>query len=121
MVKINLDLMEKIKLKIFSDNKFASLIKLEVAKSFFICITFLYFLTYLFVLWWFKLDITAKILFFIYPLFAFSIIAFLYEICMYIFTIYTEKSELIKYILIPVFFIIYLFILATHLWIKIIS
>lgn len=112
-----LNLFKKIKLKIFWDNNiFYILIKLNISKIFFIFSAFFYFLMYLFVLWWFKLEITSKILFFIYPIFIFSTLIMLYNIIMMFIIINFEKLLILKYFIWIIIFFIYIFIILTHLW-----
>lgn len=118
MLKINSDLLSKIKDKFDSDKNTYAKIKLEVSKIFFVLMASLYFFFYLSTIAWFQVDIFSKLLYSIYPVFLFSVFALLYDTIIYWTRLYEEKVNTIKIPLIITFTIIYLILLAIFLGLK---
>lgn len=117
MVKINSDLINKIRQKIAAENSFYVQIKLEISKVFFIFVASFYFFTYLWVLAWFEISYTSKILFIIYPIFLLSTFTVIYDLCSYGITLYSEKSSM-KYLVLAILTITYWYLILRYLWFK---
>ncbi len=115
MEKINSNLLSSIKQKLFGDPIFLAKTRLSIAKTVFIFVAFLYFSVYLFIIWWYQITIMNQILFFLYPLFAFSTIALLYNIIRYTITIYFEKTTRLTYVVFALLAIIYIVLLIAHI------
>ncbi|MDD2487271.1 MAG: hypothetical protein PHS92_02795 [Candidatus Gracilibacteria bacterium] len=118
MMKINSDLINKIKQKIASENSFYISIKLEISKIFFIFVTTLYFFLYLGVLAGFQIEYTSKLLFITYPIFLLSTFTFLYDLCSYGLALYSENKS-IKYVILSILTVTYGFLVFIHLGFKI--
>ncbi|MCK9272717.1 hypothetical protein M0P65_04180 [Candidatus Gracilibacteria bacterium] len=119
MIKSNSNLLEKIKNKLFSGENFYVGLKLEISKTFFIFIAFLYFLSYISVLGGLFPEYFSQILFVIYPVFVFSVFALLFDIGNYMISVYS-LNKLLKYIILAILVLIYIFLILTHLGLKLI-
>lgn len=119
MIKSNSNLLEKIKNKLYGDQNFYVWLKLEISKTLFIFVAFLYFLSYISVLGGLFPEYFSKILFVIYPVFVFSVFALLYDIWNYMIEIYS-LNKILKYIMLTILVLVYVFLLLTHLWLKLI-
>ena len=60
-------------------------------------------------------EYTAKIAFFLYPIFVFSCLALLYNLCSYAIVVYLEKFLFLRYVAFVFCSIVFLTILGIHL------
>ncbi|HBB27470.1 TPA: hypothetical protein DCZ36_03165 [Candidatus Gracilibacteria bacterium] len=88
---------------------------LGIAKNLFILSAFLYFFALLMTIGGSFIDYAAKGTFFLYPVFVFSCLALLYNICSYGIVIYLEKYLFLRYIVFILCSIIFLFIVSIHI------
>ncbi len=119
--------MDKIKDKSTKDSFFAfrdslfglplerALLHINIAKNFFIFTAFLYFFAILMTISGSYVQISALIVFFLYPLFVFSILALLYNICAYGIVVYLEKYLFLRYIIMFICFCMFLLIVSVHI------
>ncbi|MDD5377291.1 MAG: hypothetical protein PHH16_04200 [Candidatus Gracilibacteria bacterium] len=88
---------------------------LGIAKNLFIFSAFSYFFVLLMAIGGSFVEYTSRISFFLYPLFVFSSLALLYNICSYGIVIYLEKYLFLRYIIFTSCSIAFLFIISVHL------
>lgn len=119
MIKINWNLIEKIKSALYKDDISYSRIKIEISKIFFALIATIYFFLYVSVLAWFYIEYTAKFLYSFYFVFLFWVFVLLYDLIVYWLAIYLPDLLKTKYIFLIILSIFYLIIISTHLWFKI--
>ncbi|EKE27813.1 MAG: hypothetical protein ACD_3C00146G0012 [uncultured bacterium (gcode 4)] len=119
MVKINANLLSKIKDKFSSDENAYIRIKLDISKAFFAISASLYFFFYLSTIAWFQVDLFWKLLVWIFPIFLFSIVALAYDLVIYLLNTYSDKANKMKIPLIVILWLIYCTILAIYLGLKI--
>jgi len=119
MLKINSELFSRIKDKFNSDKNIYAKIKLETSKIFFALMVTLYFWFYLCTIAWFQPELFAKLLYWIYPVFLFSIFTLIYDVIIYGTSIHYKES--VNATKIPLFIalaVIYLWFIAVYLWLK---
>lgn len=121
MEKSNPNLFENIRQKLFGDATLLVSVRLSIAKTIFILLAFLYFFSYLLVIGGFHTEIFNVVVFYLYPLFAFSTIALIYNIIRYAVVIYVEKISGILTIVIILLTLVYLWLIATHVGMTITS
>lgn len=88
---------------------------LSVAKNLFILTAFLYFFTLLMTIGGLYPEYTATLAFFLYPVFVFSCLALVYNICSYGIVIYLEQYLFLRYIVFALCTIILLVIVSIHI------
>lgn len=118
MTKINSDLFSRIKNKFLEDNNAYIKSKLEISKWFFSFIVLVYFFLYLSTIAGFLLDITPKLLAWIYPVFLFSIFALLYDLIIYALYRNSEKVNIYKIPIIAIFVILFIIMVAISFGLK---
>jgi len=114
MEKSNPKLFENIRQKLFGDATLLVNVRLSIAKTLFILLAFLYFFAYLFVIGGYQVDLFRVIVFYIYPLFAFSAIALLYNVIRYAVTIYLENAKFLITLTIILLTLAYIWLIAVH-------
>lgn len=114
MEKSNPNLFESIRQKLFGDATLLVNVRLSVAKTLFIFLAFVYFFAYLFVIGGYNVEFFRVVVFYLYPLFAFSTIALLYNIIRYAIVIYLDTANFLIVISAAILSIIYIWLIATH-------
>ncbi|MDD5197654.1 MAG: hypothetical protein PHN60_02220 [Candidatus Gracilibacteria bacterium] len=88
---------------------------LGIAKNFFTLSAFLYFFALLMTIGGSFIDYAAKGVFFLYPVFVFSCLALLYNICSYGIVVYFEKYLFLRYIVFTLCSLVFILIVSIHL------
>ena len=119
MLKINSDLFSRIKDRFNSNKNAYARIKLEISKIFFGLMSSIYFFLYLSTVAGFEVELVSKLLIVIYPIFVFSIFVLLYDLCIYWTNIYySEKVNTIKIPILFILTVIYTWLIAIFLGLK---